>query len=294
MKLSTVILPHEGWATSSEKWNRAEELGFHAAYTYDHLSWQRLENRPWFGAVPTLVAASLVTLRLKVGTLVTSPNFRHPVPLAKDLLSLDDVSNGRLIIGIGAGGVGNDASVLGAEAWTTRERADRFEEFVSLLDELLREPVTSRSAKYYSATDARMLPGPVQRPRPPFYIAATGTRGLDLAARFAQGWVTTGHDASSVATCEQNVTRQLERLGDALRRHSRHVNDVATLLLDGLNNERPLVSLDAFVDWAGRYRTLGITELVIHWPEPDSLFDSSIATFEKIALEGLRQLGEQP
>jgi hypothetical protein len=139
-----------------------------------------------------------------------------------------------------------------------------------------------------------MLPGPVQRPRPPFYIAATGTRGLDLAARFAQGWVTTGHDASSVATCEQNVTRQLERLGDALRRHSRHVNDVATLLLDGLNNERPLVSLDAFVDWAGRYRTLGITELVIHWPEPDSLFDSSIATFEKIALEGLRQLGEQP
>ena len=294
MKLSTVILPLEGWATSSEKWNRAEELGFHAAYTYDHLSWQRLENRPWFGAVPTLVAASLETLRLKVGTLVTSPNFRHPVPLAKDLLSLDDVSNGRLIIGIGAGGVGNDAAVLGAEAWTTRERADRFEEFVSLLDELLREPVTSRSAKYYSATDARMLPGPVQRPRPPFYIAATGTRGLDLAARFAQGWVTTGHDASSVATCEQNVTRQLERLGDALRRHSRHVNDVATLLLDGLNNERPLVSLDAFVDWAGRYRTLGITELVIHWPEPDSLFDSSIATFEKIALEGLRQLGEQP
>jgi alkanesulfonate monooxygenase SsuD/methylene tetrahydromethanopterin reductase-like flavin-dependent oxidoreductase (luciferase family) len=293
MKLSTVILPLEGWATSSEKWNRAEELGFHAAYTYDHLSWQRLENRPWFGAVPTLVAASLETLRLKVGTLVTSPNFRHPVPLAKDLLSLDDVSNGRLIIGIGAGGVGNDASVLGAEAWTTRERADRFEEFVSLLDELLREPVTSRSAKYYSATDARMLPGPVQRPRPPFYIAATGTRGLDLAARFAQGWVTTGHDASSVATCEQNVTRQLERLGDALRRHSRQVNDVATLLLDGLNNERPLVSLDAFVDWAGRYRTLGITELVIHWPEPDSLFDSSIATFEKIALEGLRQLGEQ-
>ena len=244
--------------------------------------------------MPTLVAASLETLRLKVGTLVTSPNFRHPVPLAKDLLSLDDVSNGRLIIGIGAGGVGNDASVLGAEAWTTRERADRFEEFVSLLDELLREPVTSRSAKYYSATDARMLPGPVQRPRPPFYIAATGTRGLDLAARFAQGWVTTGHDASSVATCEQNVTRQLERLGDALRRHSRHVNDVATLLLDGLNNERPLVSLDAFVDWAGLYRTLGITELVIHWPEPDSLFDSSIATFEKIALEGLRQLGEQP
>ena len=96
MKLSTVILPLEGWSISKEKWRRAEALGFHAGYTYDHLSWQRLENRPWYGAISTLTAASLETLRLKVGSLVTSPNFRHPVPLAKDLLSIDEMSGGRL------------------------------------------------------------------------------------------------------------------------------------------------------------------------------------------------------
>jgi hypothetical protein len=89
------------------------------------------------------------------------------------------------------------------------------------------------------------------------------------------------------------VTRQLQFLRAALERHGRHEGDVATVLLDGLNNERPLVSLGAFVDWAGRYRALGITELVIHWPEPDSPFDCSLATFEEIAIEGLRQLGEQ-
>lgn len=61
-------------------------------------------------------------------------------------------------------------------------------------------------------------------------------------------------------------------------------------MLDGLNDEQPLVSLDAFVDWAGRYQSLGITELVIHWPEPNSLFDFDVATFEKIASEGLAQL----
>jgi alkanesulfonate monooxygenase SsuD/methylene tetrahydromethanopterin reductase-like flavin-dependent oxidoreductase (luciferase family) len=291
MKLSTVILPLEGWSTSKEKWRRAEELGFHAAYTYDHLSWQRLENRPWFGAIPTLIAASLETLKLKVGTLVTSPNFRHPVPLAKDLLSIDDVSNGRLIIGIGSGGTGNDATVLGTETWSRRERTDRYEEFVSLLDELLRQPITTKQGVFYSSSLARMLPGPVQQPRPPFYIAATGARGFELASRFAQGWVTTGQTQNKEQTCNEIVTEQLERLRKAFEHKGRGVNDIEKVLLDGLNDEKPLASLDAFVDWAGRYRALGVTELVIHWPEPDSIFDNRMSTFESIALEGLGQLG---
>lgn len=290
MKLSTVILPLEGWSTSREKWRRAEELGFHAAYTYDHLSWQRLENRPWFAAIPTLIAASLETLRLKVGTLVTSPNFRHPVPFAKDLLSLDEVSNGRLIVGIGSGGTGNDASVLGTEIWSRRERADRFEEFVNLLDELLRQPVTTKQGVFYSASLARMLPGTVQQPRPPFYIAATGARGFELTSRFAQGWVTTGQSVGDVQTCHDIVAAQLESLRSAMERGGREFSDLERVLLDGLNNERPLASIDAFVDWAGRYRTLGVTELVIHWPEPDSIFENNMDTFERIALEGLQQL----
>jgi len=292
MRLSTVILPLQGWATSGEKWRRAEALGFHAAYTYDHLSWKRLENRSWYGAIPTIAGASLETLRLKVGTLVTSPNFRHPVPLAKDLLSLDDLSGGRLIVGVGSGGTGNDATVLGHGAWTAKERSDRFVEFVGLLDQLLREPVTTRPGVFYSAIEARMLPGTVQQPRPPIFLAATGPRGMDLTARVAQGWVTHGSDPDE-ASCEENVTRQLTHLRSALERHGRNLSDITTVLLDGLSNERPLVSLNAFVDWAGRYRDLGISELVVHWPEPDSLFDFDMTTFERIALEGLRQLDER-
>jgi alkanesulfonate monooxygenase SsuD/methylene tetrahydromethanopterin reductase-like flavin-dependent oxidoreductase (luciferase family) len=291
MNLSTVILPLEGWAASREKWRRAEELGFYAAYTYDHLSWKRLEDRSWYATIPTLVGASLETLRLKVGTLVTSPNFRHPVPFAKDLLSLDDMSDGRLIVGIGAGGAGNDATVLGDEEWSAPERSDRFDEFVHLLDKLLRHPLTTDRGRYYAATNARMLPGTTQRPRPPFYVAAGGPRGMELAARFAQGWVTHGF-TNDGATCEANVRRQLALLHTALARHGRQRNSITTVLLDGLSNERPLASLDAFVDWAGRYRQLGITELVVHWPEPESLYNSDMKIFERIALEGLDQLGE--
>ena len=97
----------------------------------------RSGSGPWFGAVPTLTAAAAVTTRMRLGTLVTSPNFRHPVTLAKDLMTLDDVSQGRVTLGIGAGGSGFDATALGQEAWSPRERADRFGEFVALLDQLL-------------------------------------------------------------------------------------------------------------------------------------------------------------
>jgi len=290
VQLSTVILPLERWPVSREKWRRAEELGFHAAYTYDHLSWLRLKDRPWFGAVPTLTAAALETSHMRLGTMVTSPNFRHPVPLAKDLLSIDDVSHGRLIVGIGSGGTGSDATVLGETAWSPLERADRFEEFVRLLDDLLRNTDTSYQGSFYSAHEALTLPGTLQDPRPPFVIAAEGTRGMQLAAQYGQGWVTIGRSSTEGESCYDAVTSQLQRLNETLTIQKNPSTNFEKVLLDGLSDERPLVSLDAFVDWAGRYQELGITELVIHWPEPNSLFEADIEIFEKIAVEGLSQL----
>ena len=81
MRLSTVILPIYRWHEQGrEVWERAEELGFHAAYTYDHLSWRvPFRDRTWFGAVPTLTAAAASTERIRLGTLVTSVKPRSPI-----------------------------------------------------------------------------------------------------------------------------------------------------------------------------------------------------------------------
>ena len=290
VRLSVVILPLERWPASSEKWRRAEELGFDAAYTYDHLSWLRLKDRPWFGAMPTLTAAALATSRIRLGTMVTSPNFRHPVPLAKDLLSIDDVSNGRLIVGVGSGGLGGDATVLDEAEWSLRERTDRFIEFVRLLDELLRNDETSFEGSFYSAREARMLPGTVQQPRPPFMIAADGGRGMRLAAQYGEGWVTLGRSSNEDRSCFDVVATQMARLNGILSEMGRSPKELDRVLLNGLSAERPLVSLDAFVDWAGRYQELGMSELVIHWPEPNSLFEADMQIFEEIAVEGRTQL----
>ncbi|WP_432248816.1 LLM class flavin-dependent oxidoreductase [Streptomyces sanyensis] len=297
MRLSTVILPVDRWHEGGRaKWRHAEELGFHAAYTYDHLSWRSFREGPWFGAVPTLTAAAAVTEGIRLGTLVTSPNFRHPVTLAKELISLDDVSGGRVTLGIGAGGNGFDATALGQEAWTPRERADRFAEFVPLLDRLLTEGAVSQQGAFYTAEEARNIPGCVQRPRLPFAVAATGPRGLRLAARHGQAWVTTGDPKLyETGTPEQSVAAlrgQAERLDAACAEIGRDAGELDRILLTGFTPDRgrPLESLDAFVDFAGRHRDLGFTELAVHWPIPGSDFAADQAVFEKIATEAPAQL----
>ncbi|MFJ8171750.1 LLM class flavin-dependent oxidoreductase [Streptomyces sp. NPDC094473] len=298
-RLSTVILPIRRWNDGGRSlWVRAEELGFHAAYTYDHLSWRTFRDGPWFGAVPTLTAAAAATERLRLGTLVTSPNFRHPVTLAKDLITLDDVSDGRITLGIGAGGNGFDATTLRGsdeEPWTPRERADHFDEFVPLLDRLLREPSVTQEGRFYAANEARNIPGCVQRPRLPFAVAATGPRGLRLAARYGQAWVTTGDPKLyETGTPEQSVAAvrgQISQLGAACEETGRDVSELDKILLTGFTPGRPLRSFDAFVDFAGTHFDLGFTEIVVHWPVPDSDFAMETELFERIATEALAQLG---
>ncbi|QDQ12508.1 LLM class flavin-dependent oxidoreductase [Streptomyces spectabilis] len=298
LRLSTVILPVTRWHEGGrERWQRAEELGFHTAYTYDHLSWRTFRDGPWFGAVPTLTAAAAATERMRLGTLVTSPNFRHPVTLAKELITLDDVSNGRITLGIGAGGNGFDATALRRaddEPWTPRERADHFGEFLPLLDRLLTEDAVTYEGEHYAAHEARNIPGCVQRPRLPFAVAATGPRGLRLAARYGQAWVTTGDPKIfATGTPEESleaIRGQVDRLGAACEQVGRDAGELHKILLTGFTPDRPLESFDAFVEFAGKHAALGFDEIVLHWPLPGTDFAADEKVFERIATEALDQL----
>lgn len=287
MRLSTVILPVHARAEAVAQWRRAEELGFGTAYTYDHLSWRTFRDGPWYDALLTLAQAASVTERLRLGTLVTTPNFRHPVTLAKDLMTLDDISGGRITIGLGAGTDGFDAAAVGIPPLSPRERADRFGELVSQLDQLLTTPDVTVAGEYFSAVEARTIPGCVQRPRIPFAVAATGPRGLRLAARFGQAWVTTGDPATfEEGTPQQSrdaIAAQVGRLEAACEAENRDPASIERILLTGFLPERALESVDAFEEFAHAHAALGITEVVVHAPIPNTQFALAQDVFEGIA-----------
>ena len=275
MRLGLLILPEERWPVARERWQAAEALGFDHAWTYDHLTWRTFRDKTWFGAVPTLAAAAAATSRIRLGTLVASPNFRHPVPFAKELMTLDDVSGGRFVAGLGAGTDNFDARALGQEPWPRRERTERFEEFVGLLDRVLREPATTFAGRYYAAHEARSVPGCVQRPRLPFAIAAEGPRGMRLAARHAETWVTVDARADR---------ERLRRLDEICAETGRDPASLARLALLGFE-ERPLASLEAFRDVLGRHAEMGFTDLVVHWPRSEEPFAGDRVVLERVAAE---------
>jgi alkanesulfonate monooxygenase SsuD/methylene tetrahydromethanopterin reductase-like flavin-dependent oxidoreductase (luciferase family) len=219
------------------------------------------------------------TSRIRLGTLVTSPNFRHPLPTAHAVKAIDDLSGGRLELGIGAGGTrrASDAGILDDAEWPPPERADRLAEWVELMDLLLRGPRTTFEGRFWSVYDAVTEPGCVQRPRVPFAVAAGGSRGIRLAARYADTWVTLGAARPGVS-CFDAVRAQLPRLAEEGR-------SVRTLLRTGDTDEPWMDSIEAYRDLAGRYAELGITDLALHWPHEASPFASDRKVLERIAAE---------
>jgi alkanesulfonate monooxygenase SsuD/methylene tetrahydromethanopterin reductase-like flavin-dependent oxidoreductase (luciferase family) len=276
LRTGVCILPEHPWAEARPVWLEAESAGFAAAWTYDHLSWRTLRNGPWYSPFPLLSAVAAITTRLRLGTLVSSPNFRHPVPLAKELMTLDDLSGGRLDLGIGAGADAEDARVLGRAPWSLGERAARFEEFTDLLDQLLRHPATTRPGRWYAADDARQIPGCVQQPRVPFTVAAAGPRALAVAARHATTWVTYGPwspsgPAEDLAPDDwiAGVAAQSARLGDVCTAAGRDPGSLARMVLVPLGLAWAQGSPDAWDDFVGRLEEVGLTDVVVHRPRPD-------------------------
>jgi alkanesulfonate monooxygenase SsuD/methylene tetrahydromethanopterin reductase-like flavin-dependent oxidoreductase (luciferase family) len=285
MRLGTAILPTERWKVAADAWRRAEALGFAHAWTYDHLTWRHFRERTWFSAIPVLTAAATITSTLRLGTIVASPNFRHPVTFAKEVMTLDDVSGGRVTLGIGSGGTSFDAVALGEEPWSRAERTERFEEFVDHLDALLVDERTDRlDGRFYGAVDARAIPGCVQRPRVPFAIAATGPRAMAVAARRGQAWVTAGHGLDEVG-------KQAAMLDEACERVGRDALSVDRILLTGFTDEPWCASLDAFVDLCGRAAEVGITDVVVHWPLGEPPGEISMDLLETIAETTTRSAG---
>ena len=287
VRVGMIVLPIERWSRQREQWRRTEELGFDHAWTYDHLTWDPLAGIPWGATIPSLVAAATVTEHISLGTWVASPNYRHPVPFARELAALDDVSGGRAVLGIGAGGTGSDADVLGGPELTPAQRAGRLEEFVAVLDAVLTQPVTGHEGEHYRVVQAGTTLPCRQRPRLPFVIAANGPRLMRLALRLGAGWATTGPRRSEVDGDEQwwrGVAALADRFEEA--RASAGSPSIDRMLSVDAAPTYALSSLEVFRDVVGRAEELAFTDVVVHWPLPGAAeYDAPESMVETVAAE---------
>ena len=298
LRLGVCVLPDRPFREAAARWRRAEELGFEHAWTYDHITFSGIPDGPWYDAVTTLASAAAVTERIKLGTLVASPNYRHPVPFAQEVMSLDDVSGGRFILGYGAGSYGPDAKVLGygpdGEGWSGKERGERYRESVEILDRLLRGAAEGRArttyrGSYYEAVEARMEPGCVQRPRVPFGLAASGPLGLRTVVKHAQLWIAddtlAGRDGEGPTAADTwaALEKVSTKLDEALEKAGRDPASLPRLLLSGLSPLRTMESKARFDEVAGRVEELGFTDFVVHYPRESGAYATPAHVLDEIA-----------
>jgi alkanesulfonate monooxygenase SsuD/methylene tetrahydromethanopterin reductase-like flavin-dependent oxidoreductase (luciferase family) len=287
VRIGLVILPSDRWPEARRQWEWADRSGFHTAWTYDHIRWGGMPDGPWHAALPVLAAAAAVTERVRLGTLVTSPNFRHPVTLARDALALDDLSCGRLDLGLGPGSEGPDATALGQAPRSRGERLARFEEFLRVLQPIVDgEPAerTSLTTEHYRADEAPSTPGAIQSPLP-LTIAAGGPKGLRLAAAYGHDWVTigpTGPVARTPETTLAAVQKQLPLLEEACHTVGREPESIGKVLL-WTPTEPIITSLDHFDELSAPYVDLGFDQFVLHHPAQTGPYAGDTAAFEQIA-----------
>ena len=274
-----------------ERWQRSEDLGFDCLWNVDTVVDPDRPRSAMLDGPSTLVAMALETTRIRIGTLVTSLYFRHPVSAARAAVTTDLLSGGRLEVALGVGDPNAGPAAGGAPDWPTGERVARFREFVELTDRLLTSPLTTFRGTYYSCLEAERVPGPVQLPRPPITIAAHGPRMLAIAAEWADGWSSWGgYGIVTEAEFYRLAAERSHRFDDLCHDRGRDPGTIRHSLVC-FPPLTPWESVDYFEDMVGRYGEVGIDEFVLYWPQRWRDEPRENDVFERIALDllpGLR------
>ena len=179
------------WADVVDVAGHAEATGWDGVYVADHFMGDEEHAggtiSPTFEGTAALAGLAQATERLRLGSLVFGITYRHPAVLANWATTVDHISGGRLVLGVGAGWQVNEHEQYGIRLGSAGERIARFEEALEVLTGLLRTTVTDVAGTHYRLTGAVMEPKPVQDPLP-ILIGAKGDRMIGVVARYADEW----------------------------------------------------------------------------------------------------------
>lgn len=259
MRISFKTAPqHTTWAALRDLWREADTIPvFDAGWTFDHFYPLRTDPEgPCLEGWTTTTALAAITTRLRFGMMVGGNTYRHPALVANMAAALDQISDGRLELGLGAGWHQEEHDAYGMILPPLKERFDRFDEALEVIHLLLTQEVANFDGRHYTLRNARCEPKGVQKPRPPIVIGGRGERRtLRAAARWADQWNFPGGDLDEF----RHLTEVLEAHCADVGRAFEEI-EVSTQVRDGSPTE--------LADLAARYRDAGADHVIVLLPSP--------------------------
>ena len=267
MRLGVLVLQTIPWREAAPIWRRLEGLPVDTVYAADHLTHPTLAGQWWADPWTTLAAAAGVTNRVRLGTLVASGAIRTPAVLARTAATLQDISDGRFVLGLGMG-VPADVVADRGSAESVVDMFDRYRDVVLGLRALW-SGETERSGTRVSFTGVEPEPHAPGRAAPPLVLAAHGPRGLALVAREADGW--TAYGGAAVRGLDREAYWRLLRtqsgaMDAACEQRQRDPASLQRSVLLGYAGYRPLESVEVFLDEVERAREARFDEVAVYWP----------------------------
>jgi len=169
---------------------RAEELGYESVWVQEQI----ISDSPILEPVTLLAYAAALTSKVRLGTAVLLTVIRNPLQLAKSLASLDQLSQGRLTVGVGIGGPHVPERIFGI---SSERRARQFVEGLQVMKALWTQPRASFSGDFWRLENVAMEPKPLQKPHPPLWFGARESVALNRAVRYGDGWMGAGSSSSA-------------------------------------------------------------------------------------------------
>jgi F420-dependent oxidoreductase-like protein len=234
-------------------WRIADQSGFDHVWDFDHLAsiGDAGPDRPIYEGWTLQAAIAEATKRVRIGCLVTGNTYRNPALLAKEAVTVDHLSGGRLEFGIGAAWAEIEHQMYGFDGLD--HRVGRLSESLRIIKSLFTEERTSFEGRYYHFKDAIANPKPIQKPYPPFWIGASGPSTLRLVARHADVWNIAGGDPARV----KELTPMFEAACGEVGRNPAEIRRSIQFGWDGADRQELL-------ELCARYLELGVTEQVIY------------------------------
>jgi alkanesulfonate monooxygenase SsuD/methylene tetrahydromethanopterin reductase-like flavin-dependent oxidoreductase (luciferase family) len=293
LRFHVLLLPNVGWDELKRRVVWLEQLGLEVAALADHLVDWTNPAAPWFESWTALAAMAEATRTIRLATIVTQIPLRNPAMLARQVLTLDHISQGRIELGLGTGlPIDPSYAMAGLPNWGPGERVARCAEYVDLVDTLLSQEITTYEGRYYQVEGTVMNPRSVQTPRPPLMVAALAPRMLRLAARSADSWNSLSFQPTFPEQLGETRARSeaIDSACAAIGRDPATLRRSYTMFDTQARHKggaiRYYESAQRFSDEVSRLMAIGISDVGMYYP----LDPAQLATFETIATEVLPAL----